>query len=375
MTDEQRMLRETVRAFAEREIKPHVMTWDEAQEFPSAVVRAMGESGFLGTAVPERWEGAGLGPLEFIIVMEELSRVDPSIGLTLAAHSGLCLQHLVLFANDEQAARSIPPLATGEKVGAWCLTEPGSGSDASGMRTTAVREGEEYVINGSKVFITNGGYASTYVVMAKTDPSAGTKGISAFIVDRTMPGVIVGKKENKLGMRASDTVQMTFDQVRVPIANRLRREGEGFSQALTVLDSGRIGIAALSVGLAQGALDAATRYARERKQFGKALAEMQGIQFHLADMATEVAAARYLTIDAAERKTRHESITVAAAQAKYFASEAAQRIATTAVQIHGGYGFTKDYPVEKYYRDAKLLTIGEGTSEVQKMVIAKHLLL
>lgn len=375
MTDEQRMLRDTVRAFAEREIKPHVMTWDEAQEFPAAVVRAMGEAGFLGTAVPERWGGAGLGPLEFIIVMEELSRVDPSVGLTLAAHSGLCLQHLALFANDEQAARSIPALATGEKVGAWCLTEPGSGSDASGMRTTAVRDGEEYVINGSKVFITNGGYASTYVVMAKTDPTAGTKGITAFIVDRAMSGVIVGKKENKLGMRASDTVQMTFDQVRIPVANRLGREGEGFTQALTVLDSGRIGIAALSVGLAQGALDAATRYARERKQFGKALAEMQGIQFHLADMATEIAAARYLTIDAAERKTRGESITVAASQAKYFASEAAQRIATTAVQIHGGYGFTKDYPVEKYYRDAKLLTIGEGTSEVQKMVIAKHLLL
>lgn len=374
MTDEQRMLRDTVRAFAEREIKPHVMAWDEPQEFPSAVVRAMGEAGFLGTAVPERWGGAGLGALEFIVVMEELSRVDPSVGLTLAAHSGLCLQHLVLFASDEQAARVIPPLATGEKVGAWCLTEPGSGSDASGMRTTAVRDGEDYIINGSKVFITNGSHASTYVVMAKTEPSAGTKGISAFIVDRSMAGVSVGKKENKLGMRASDTVQMTFDQVRVPVANRLGKEGEGFTQALTVLDSGRIGIAALSVGLAQGAFEAASRYAKERKQFGKALAEMQGIQFHLADMATEIAAARYLTIDAAERKTRGEPITVAAAQAKYFASEAAQRVATTAVQIHGGYGFTKDYPVEKYYRDAKLLTIGEGTSEVQKMVIAKHLL-
>jgi hypothetical protein len=374
MTDEQRMLRETVRAFADREIKPHVMTWDEAQEFPSAVVRGMGEAGFLGTAVPERWGGAGLGPIEFIMIMEELSRVDPSVGLTLAAHSGLCLQHLLLFANDEQAARTIPALATGEKIGAWCLTEPGSGSDASGMRTTAVRDTEGYIINGSKVFITNGGHASTYVVMAKTEPSGGTKGISAFIVDRGMPGVIVGRKENKLGMRASDTVQMTFDHVRVPAANLLGKEGEGFTQALTVLDSGRIGIAALSVGLAQGALDAATRYARERKQFGKALAEMQGIQFHLADMATEIAAARALTVDAAQRKARGESITMAAAQAKYFASEAAQRIATTAVQIHGGYGFTKDYPVEKYYRDAKLLTIGEGTSEVQKMVIARHLL-
>jgi alkylation response protein AidB-like acyl-CoA dehydrogenase len=306
--------------------------------------------------------------------MEELSRVDPSIGLTFAAHSGLCLQHLTLFANDEQAARTIPALASGEKIGSWCLTEPGSGSDASGLRTTAVREGNDYLITGSKVFITNGSHASTYVVMAKTDPAAGTRGISAFIVDRSMPGVVVGKKENKLGMRASDTVQMSFDRVRVPAANLLGKEGEGFTQALTVLDSGRIGIAALSVGLAQGALDAASRYARERKQFGKPIADQQGIQFYLADMATQLTAARLLTVDAAERKIRGESITVAAAQAKYFASEAAQRIATTAVQIHGGYGFIKEYPVEKYYRDAKLLTIGEGTSEVQKMVIAKNLL-
>ncbi|MCU0452873.1 MAG: acyl-CoA dehydrogenase family protein [Bacteroidetes bacterium] len=374
MTDEQRMLRDAVRTFAERELKPHVMALDEAQEFPSAAFRAMGEAGFLGTMVPERWGGVGQGPLEFIVVMEELARIDPSVGLTLAAHSGLCLQHLVLFANEEQAVRTIAPLAAGAAIGAWCLTEPGSGSDASGMRTTAVRDGGNYIISGSKVFITNGSHASTYVVMAKTDPGAGTKGISAFIVDRSTPGVSVGKKENKLGMRASDTVQMTFDQVRVPAANRLGGEGEGFAQALTVLDSGRIGIAALSVGLAQGALDAAARYARERRQFGKALADMQGIQFSLADMATQIAAAGLLTLDAAERKVRGESITVAASQAKYFASEAAQRVATAAVQIHGGYGFTKDYPVEKFYRDAKLLTIGEGTSEVQKMVIAKHLL-
>ncbi len=374
MNDDQRLMRETVRAFAERELKPHVMTWDEAQTFPAEAVRAMGHAGFLGTVVPERWGGAGLGPLDFIIVMEELARVDPSVALTLAAHSGLCLQHLVLFANDDQATRTIPALASGEKIGAWCLTEPGSGSDASGMRTAAIRDGDAYILSGSKVFITNGSHASTYVVMAKTDPASGTKGISAFIVDRSMPGVIVGKKENKLGMRASDTVQMTFDQVRVPAANLLGKEGEGFTQALTVLDSGRIGIAALSVGLAQGALDAALRYARERQQFGKPLADHQGIQFYLAGMATELAAARLLTVDAADRKTRGESVTIAAAEAKYFASEAAQRIATTAVQIHGGYGFTKDYPVEKFYRDAKLLTIGEGTSEVQKMVIAKNLL-
>ncbi|MEK6651104.1 MAG: acyl-CoA dehydrogenase family protein [Bacteroidota bacterium] len=374
LTDEQSLLRATVRAFAEREIRPHVMQWDEAQEFPTAVFRAMGEAGFLGTVVPESLGGPGLGALEFALVMEEISRVDPSVGLTMAGHSGLCLQHLLLFANESQAAKYVPSLAAGTSVGSWCLTEPGSGSDASGMRTQAILDGDSYVLTGSKAFITNGSHASTYVVLAKTDTAAGTKGISALIVERSFPGVSVGKKENKLGMRASDTAQMNFDNVRVPRVNLLGKEGEGFRQALTVLDTGRIGVAALSVGLAQGALDAAVRYARERKQFGKALAEFQGIQFSLADMATELTAARWLTYRAAAMKQRGEDINLSAAQAKYFASEAAQRIATAAVQIHGGYGFIKEYPVEKFYRDVKLLTIGEGTSEVQKMVIAKNLL-
>jgi hypothetical protein len=306
--------------------------------------------------------------------MEELSRVDPSVGLTLAAHSGLCLQHISLFANDEQKKRFVPDLATGAKIGSWCLTEPGSGSDASGMKTAAKRDGDSYVISGSKTFITNGSKASTYVVMAKTDMTKGNKGISAFVVERERKGVGVGKKENKLGMRASDTVMMVFDEVRIPRENLLSAEGEGFKQALAVLDTGRIGIAALSVGLAQGSLDAAKKYARERQAFGKPISEFQGIQFKLADMATEVAAARLLTYRAADARQRGEDINLIAAQAKLFASEVAQRVATEAVQIHGGYGFIKDFPVEKYYRDVKLLTIGEGTSEVQKMVIARNLL-
>ncbi|MBI3578498.1 MAG: acyl-CoA dehydrogenase family protein [Ignavibacteriales bacterium] len=307
--------------------------------------------------------------------MEEISRVDPSVGLTLAAHSGLCLQHIALFANDAQKKQYVPDLATGKKIGSWCLTEPGSGSDASGMKTTAVLQGDHYVINGAKVFITNGSYASTYVVMAKTDTSKGSSGISAFIVEREMKGVSVGKKENKLGMRASDTVMMLFDGVQVPKGNLLGKEGEGFKQALVVLDSGRIGIAALSVGLAQGAMDAAIKYAKERQAFGKPIAEFQGIQFKLADMATEIQAARLLTYRAAFEKAQGRNINLVAAQAKLFASEVAQRVATEAVQIHGGYGFIKEFPVEKYYRDVKLLTIGEGTSEVQRMVIAKNLLI
>jgi hypothetical protein len=279
-----------------------------------------------------------------------------------------------MFGNEQQKKRYVPDLATGKKIGSWCLTEPGSGSDASSMKTTAVLEGDAYTLNGTKVFITNGSRASTYVVLAKTDPSKGNKGISAIIVEREMRGVSVGKKENKLGMRASDTAMMMFDGVRVPKTNLLGNEGEGFKQALAVIDSGRIGIAALSVGLAQGALDAALKYAKERQAFGKPIAEFQGIQFKLADMETEVQAARLLTYRAAIAKTKGENINLLAAQAKLFASEVAQRVATEAVQIHGGYGFIKDFPVEKYYRDVKVLTIGEGTSEVQKMVIAKNLL-
>lgn len=374
LTEEMKLLRQTAREFAEKEVRPHVMKLDEAQEFPAAIFRKMADLGFLGATIPTQLEGAGLSALEFVVIMEEMARVDPSVALTLGAHSGLCLQHISLFANDGQKQKYIPDLATGRKVGSWCLTEPGSGSDAGGMQTNAVLKGNSYVLNGTKTFITNGSHASTFVVMAKTDPTKGKSGISAFIVEKSFGGISVGKKENKLGMRASDTVQLNFDNVPVPKENLLGNEGEGFKQALAVLDSGRIGIAALSVGLAQGALDAALRYGKERKQFGKPISEFEGIQFLFAEMATEIEAARILTYRAADAKARGKDINLPAAQAKYFASEIATKAASAAVQIHGGYGFTKDYPVEKFYRDVKLLTIGEGTSEVQKMVIAKNLL-
>lgn len=374
LTDEMKMLRQSVREFAAAQILPHVMKLDEVQEFPMSIVRQMAELGYLGVTIPAELGGAGLQTMHFVIVMEEISRVDPSVGLTLAAHSGLCLQHISLFGSDAQKKRYVPELATGAKIGSWCLTEPGSGSDASGMKTAAVRDGDSYIISGSKTFITNGSHASTYVVMAKTDLTKGNKGISAFIVERGMKGVGVGKKENKLGMRASDTVMMVFDDVRVPKENLIGMEGDGFKQALVVLDNGRIGVAALSVGLAQGALDAAVKYSKERRAFGKSISEFQGIQFKLADMATEIQAARLLTYRAAMARQKGEPINLIAAEAKLYASEVAQRVATEAVQIHGGYGFIKDFPVEKFYRDVKILTIGEGTSEVQKIVIARNLL-
>ena len=374
LTDDMRLMRDTVRAFAEREVRPTIMKYDEAQELPLHLVNRMGELGLLGAVVPESLGGAGLTPREFVVIMEELGRVDPSLALTVAGHSGLCLQHLLLFADAAQAQHYIPGLASGSVIGSWCLTESGSGSDAAGMRTVARKEGEKYVLDGSKTFVTNGSVAGTLVVMAKTDPAAGRAGISAFIVERAFGGVSVGRKENKLGMRASDTVQLVFDQVPVPAANRLGAEGEGFAQALAVLDRGRIGIAALSVGLAQGALEAAVAYTKQRRQFNRAIAEFQGVQFALADLATEVQAARLLTYRAADARARGEDVHRLAAQAKLFSSEVAQRVATAAVQLHGGYGFTKEYPVEKFYRDVKLLTIGEGTSEVQRMVIARSLL-
>ena len=372
-TETMKMLKQSAREFAEAEILPNVMKYDEAQEFPMDVYRKMAELGFLGVVTPSELGGAGMTALEFVVIMEEIARVDPSVALTFAAHSGLCLEHILQFANDEQKKKYVPDLATGAKIGSWCLTEPGSGSDASGMLTSARLEGDSYILNGAKTFITNGSYASTFVVTAKTDTTKGNKGISAFIVEKGM-GVTVGKKENKLGFRASDTVQLIFDNVKIPKSNLLGKEEEGFKQALSVLDSGRIGIAALSVGLAQGAMEAAIKYSKERKAFGATLSEFQGIQFKIADMATEIEAARLLTYKAATAKSKGEPINLAAAQAKFFASEVAQRVATEAVQIHGGYGFIKEFPVEKFYRDVKLLTIGEGTSEVQRMVIAKNLL-
>lgn len=372
-TEEMKMLRQSAREFAESEIRPVVMKYDESQEFPLDIVKKMASLGFLGAVVPEDLEGAGMTAKEFIVIMEELARVDPSVALTFAAHSGLCLEHLLQFANPDQKKKYVPDLATGRKIGSWCLTEPGSGSDAGAMITMAERKGNEYILNGSKSFITNGSYASTFVVMARTASDKGKPATSAFIVEKEM-GIRVGRKENKLGFRASDTVQLVFENVRVPAANLLGEEGQGLKQALSVLDSGRVGIAALSVGLAQGAMEASIKYAKERKAFGKTLGEFQGIQFKLADMATEIEASRLLTYRAALAKASGTPLTLAAAYAKYFASEAAQRVANEAVQIHGGYGFIKEFPVEKFYRDVKLLTIGEGTSEVQRMVIAKNLL-
>ncbi|MEX2116556.1 MAG: acyl-CoA dehydrogenase family protein [Bacteroidota bacterium] len=373
-TEEMRLLKQSASEFAESEIRPVVMKYDESQEFPVDIVKKMADLGFLGVVTPESLGGAGMTATEFVVIMEELARVDPSVALTFAAHSGLCLEHLLQFANDDQKKKYVPDLATGKKIGSWCLTEPGSGSDAGAMLTTAERKGSEYILNGSKSFITNGSYASTFVVMAKTNSEKGKPRNSAFIVEKEM-GVRVGKKENKLGFRSSDTVQLVFDNVHVPAANLLGEEGQGLKQALSVLDSGRVGIAALSVGLAQGAMEASIKYAKERKAFGKTLGEFQGIQFKLADMATEIEASRLLTYRAAVTKAAGAPLTLVAAYAKYFASEMAQRVANEAVQIHGGYGFVKDYPVEKFYRDVKLLTIGEGTSEVQRMVIAKNLLL
>lgn len=367
-------IRNAARDFAEKEMRPVVMRYDEPGEFPREIVDKLAGLGFLGMTWPESLGGAGLTDLESIAVIEELAKVDPSIALTVASHNSLCTGHIMLHGSDAQKARYVPDLASGKKLGAWGLTEPGSGSDSGGMRTTAVRKGSRWILNGSKTFITQGSVGSTYVIMAATDLSVGKKSISSFILERGMKGFTVGKKENKLGMRSSDTATLLFDNVEVPEENLIGRPGDGFKQALRVLDGGRVGIAALSVGIAQGALDASLAYARERKQFGKAIGEFQAIQWKLADMATEVTAARALTQRAAWMKMDGQDINLAASKAKYFASEAAVRATNEAVQIHGGYGFIKEYPVEKLYRDVKLMTIGEGTSEVQKMIIAKHLL-
>ena len=373
-TEGQVAVAKAAREFAETEMRPVVMKYDESQEFPLAIVRKLGELGFMGMTWPEELGGAALSDLEAVAVIEELARVDPSVALTVASHNSLCTGHIMLFGNDGQKKKYVPDLASGKNLGAWGLTEPGSGSDSGGMRTTARRERNGWVLNGSKTFITQGSVAAIYVVMAVTDPGEGKKGISAFIVPGGLKGFTIGKKENKLGMRSSDTATLLFDDVSLPGENLLGSAGDGFRQALTVLDGGRIGIAALSVGIAQGALDASIAYAKGRHQFGRALSEFQAIQWKIADMATEINAARLMTHRAAWLKSRGEPFSLAASQAKYFASEAAVRAANEAVQIHGGYGFIKEYPVEKLYRDVKLMTIGEGTSEVQKMIIARHLL-
>ena len=374
LTESQVAIQKVARDFADKVMRPVAMDYDESQEFPHEIVQKLAGLGFLGMTWPEELGGAGLSDLDAIVVIEELAKVDPSVALTVASHNSLCTGHIMLHASDEQKRTYVPDLASGRKLGAWALTEPGSGSDSGGMKTTASRKGTDWVLNGSKNFITQGSVGSTFVVMAVTDPTQGKKSISAFIVEKGMKGFSAGKKENKLGMRSSDTATLLFDNVVVPGRNLIGSPGEGFKQALRVLDGGRIGIAALSVGIAQGALDASLRYARERKQFGKTLGEFQAIQWKLADMATEIGAARLLTQKGAWMKMKGEPINHAASVAKYFASEAAVRATNEAVQIHGGYGFIKDYPVEKLYRDVKLMTIGEGTSEVQKMIIARNLL-
>ncbi len=371
---ENEQVRELARDFAQSEIKPVVMKFDESQEFPFEVMRKLGELGFMGAIFPEKYGGAGLSYVDYCSIVEEISRVDPSVGLSVAAHNGLCTSHIYNFAGEELKLKYLPDLASGRKVGAWGLTEPASGSDSGAMRTAAVRNGDYYVLNGTKQFTTHGSVGETIVVMALTDPSKRKKGISAFILEKGTPGFSVGRKENKLGMRASDTSTMIFQDVRVPKDNLIGAEGEGFKQALQILDAGRIGIAALAVGVAQGALDASVKYAKERVQFGKAIAEFQAIQWKISEMATKIEAARILTYKAAYLKDHRKDITLAAATAKYFASEAAVKCTEEAIQIHGGYGFIKDFPVEKFYRDVKLLTIGEGTSEVQKMVIARKIL-
>jgi alkylation response protein AidB-like acyl-CoA dehydrogenase len=373
-TQEQQQLRKTIRKFTEAEIKPHVMEWDETQEFPTGVFSELGRMGVLGAVFPEELGGSGYSYVDYSIVVEELARVDPSIALSVAAHVSLCTNHIFVAGSDEQRARYIPKLASGEWIGSWALTEPESGSDASGTRTKAIRDGDCWVIDGSKTFITNGHYADVCVVMAVTDRSASSHGISAFIVKKGTPGFRPGRKENKLGMRCSPTSEMIFTGCRVPASQLCGKQGEGFVDSLRILDGGRISIAALSVGIAQGAYEAALRYSKQRKQFGRFISEFQAVQNKLADMATEIDAARLLTLRAAWMKDNGANVNKESSMAKLYASEAAVRATNEAVQIHGGYGFIKDYPVEKFYRDVKLCTIGEGTSEIQRMVIARQLL-
>lgn len=374
LTENQIIIRNTIREFAEKNIRPVIMDYDELQKFPMEIMKQLGELGFLGILVPEEYGGAGLGYIDYAIIIEELSRVDPSIGLSVAAHNGLCTNHINRFGNEAQKKKYLPDLASGKKIGAWGLTESFSGSDAAGLKSFAVKEGNFWILNGSKQFTTHGTVGETYVVMAITNKDAGKKGISAFILEKGMEGLIIGKKENKLGMRASDTTQLAFENCKVPIENLCGEEGMGFINSMQILEGGRISIAACSVGLAQGCLDASLKYSKERKQFGKALSDFQATQFKLAEMATNIEAARMLTYRAAVMKDAGIPNTKEAAEAKLFASEIAEKASSEAVQIFGGYGFIKEYPVEKFYRDVKLLTIGEGTSEIQRIVIARDLL-
>ncbi|MDQ5836176.1 MAG: acyl-CoA dehydrogenase [Acidobacteriota bacterium] len=374
LNEDQQQVRMSVREFAEGEIAPHVREWDEAQHFPSELLPKLAEQGLMGVIFPEEYGGAGMGYVEYVAIIEELSRVDGSVGISVAAHNSLCSNHVYMFGSEEQRRKFLVPLARGEKLGAWGLTEPQAGSDASGTRTTAVRRGGSWLVNGSKNFITHAIHADTCVAMASTDRAMRSKGITAFIFEKGMKGFSPGKKEDKLGLRASETASVIFEDCLVPDENRLGPEGLGFIQAMQVLDGGRISIAALALGIAQGAYESAVRYSKERKQFGKAIAEFQAIQFKLADMATQIEAARLLTYRAAALKDAGKKVTKESSMAKLYASEVSVRVSEEAIQIHGGYGYTKDYPPEKFWRDSKLCTIGEGTSEIQRLIIAKQIL-
>ncbi|MEI2758663.1 MAG: acyl-CoA dehydrogenase family protein [Bacteroidia bacterium] len=373
-TENQQMIAQTVKDFAEKHIRPNVMTWDEAQDFPVDVFKKMGDIGLMGILVPEQYQGAGLGYFEYVTAIVEVARVCGSVGLSMAAHNSLCTGHILAFGNEEQKNKWLPKLATGQWIGAWGLTEANTGSDAMRMQCVAKQDGDSWVINGAKNWITHGKSGDVAVVLARTGELLDSNGITAFVVERGTPGFKAGKKENKLGMRCSETAEMIFEDCRIPASNILGKVGDGFKQAMKILDGGRISIAALSLGIAKGAFDASVKYAKERQQFGQPIANFQAIGFKLAEMATKIEAAELLILQAADLKNRGEKVTRQSAFAKYYASEVAVYVSTEAVQIFGGYGYTKDFPVEKFYRDSKLCTIGEGTSEIQKLVIARELL-
>jgi alkylation response protein AidB-like acyl-CoA dehydrogenase len=373
-TESQQMITETVRNFAQREILPHVREWDEKQEFPREIFTKMGELGLMGMLVPEQYNGSGLGYFEYVAAIVELAKVDPSVALSMAAHNSLCTGHIAMFGNEAQKQKYLTRLATGEFVGAWGLTEPNTGSDAGNMKTTAVRDGDYWVINGAKNFITNGKTGDVATVIVRTGEPGDSHGMTAFIIEKGTPGFSAGRKEDKLGMRASETVELIFENCRVHHSQVLGEVGEGFIQSLKILDGGRISIAALSLGIAEGAYQAALQYSKERHQFNQPISNFQAIAFKLADMATEIEAARLLIYRASDMKNKGQKVTTESSMAKYYASEIACKVANEAVQIFGGYGFTKDFPVEKFYRDVKLCTIGEGTSEIQKLVISRNIL-
>jgi len=373
-TENQQMIAEMIRSFGEKHIKPHMMEWDESQEFPVHLFKELGKLGLMGVLVPEEYGGAGFGYFEYVTAITELSKIDGSIGLSMAAHNSLCTGHILSFGNEEQKKRWLPKLATAEWIGAWGLTEPNTGSDAMRMMTTAVQDDDYWVINGAKCWITHGKSSQVAVVMVRTGELLDSHGMTAFVIEKGTPGFTHGRKENKLGMRASETTELLFDNCRVHKDNVLGKVGDGFIQAMKILDGGRISIASLSLGIAKGAYEAALKYSKEREQFGKPISEFQGISFKLADIATEIAAAELLTFRAADLKNQGKPVTTESAMAKYYASEVAVRASVEGVQIFGGYGYTKDFPAEKYYRDSKLCTIGEGTSEIQKLVIARNIL-